>query len=901
MIKTTINGTAYEFDETQHETAVETIRQQCGLTGTKKVCGTGACGACTVLVDGVPMTSCVLPNTSLEARDVTTIEQYRGDKLHPMQQAFMVHDGLQCGFCTPGFIVESIAFFDQWRKEHGTQRPSKEQVAEALAGHLCRCGAYLGIYEAVQSACAGDFDEVQEVIPARVDALEKVTGEARYTVDIQLKGQRVGKILRSPHAHAHVKHLDLAPARAIEGVTAVIDLLDASRKVRFHGHEIAAVAAIDERTAQKALQAIQVAYEVLPAITSLEAARDPHHPAQVWPEKKKKQVPNAAEGLYFPGTWDKNLRNPKLPIASKAPKNARHLVERAANTAHPHLEMTLKNAAQSHTCLEPHCAVARWNKNKDHVTVYASTQACDHLAHSIAEHFHLPVEHVTVHSAYVGGGFGSKLTLKMETIAAVALAKESGAPVSVVLDRHEEMMVGGYRPAVLGELAMSTSPQGDLEALQVHAYADSGIAVNSMVGFLIGSSYNRPGNPRDILDIDTLTNTAPGSPFRGPGGPSAAWILEQGVDQLAHDLQVDPIALRRKWDHNPNSEPLYKWLESLPVWQERSTLPSEERYTRGLGLAMGFWGYFYDPKAEIRLQASAEGFTIRTASQDMGNGTRTVLAKAVAEVFQLQPHEVHVILGDSREVHGPTSGGSRTTSSIWAPAYQAAQQIKAQILQDAKRKRKLNLHALTYIEGGVRDHHNSYTWLELMGQLNERYEAHTRRGYDRAITERIAYTVTQKLGLDIVIGQGNAAAACLAEVEVDKLLGKIRIPRVWMGFNIGRVFVPALAASQIYGGVIQGIGYALHEEKRLDPTTGRLLTTGLEDYRIPGIAEMPEIDIYYAPDGFPHAPGQGVGLAEVCTMPIAASIANAVFHATGWRPLESPIRPERLVKGVQNA
>ena len=892
-MKTTINGQEIVLEEVGvTETAVHTIRQQCHLTGTKLVCGSGVCGACTIRVNGTPMVSCLLPTHHLDGRSVETIEHYSGDNLHPVQRAFMVHDGLQCGYCTPGFIIESIAFYERWREEHGTERPSREQVAEALAGHLCRCGAYLGIYAAVQAACTGEFDEETAVTAQRVDALEKVTGAAKYTTDIQLEGQLVGKILRSPHAHARIVAIHTTAAEKMPGVQAVSNFMEAGAIVRYQGQPITAVAATDHTTAQAALTAIHIQYAPLPTVIGLEAAMTADAP-EIW-QNAQSEAPSAGEGLTLPGTWDGNIRRTRINMGGLNPTRAHRAVKQIQQKNGLVFSEQYHNGIQIHTALEPHCAVAHW-QDESHLDLYISTQGVAGIRQDVAKHFDLPPENVTIIAEHVGGGFGAKNALFDEAVAAIKLAKLANAPVSVIPNRAEEMNTGGMRPGGRFEVQLAAEPTGELAALIAQAYNNSGVAIGNISSGLAGQGY--AGGARDLRDYDVVNNHAPGKPFRGPGGPGAMWAIEQAADQMAHDNQMDAIALRRKWTKNELRLQLYDWVEGLDVWRNRQPSGTQTgRFRRGVGVAFGHWLYLYDPETEIEVGSTAVNLTITTSTQDIGNGVRTTLARTVANVFGLAADDVAVRIGNSHYPHGPRAGGSRVTVSVFEPAERAATLLRDRLFGLAAEE--FDLVDAQIVPGGIQHRDGTLAWLEAMPQLPPQ-KVTTQRGADPQLAQRIGSRLANRMGMDVMFGSGLAQTAVVMQVEVDTLLGKTQVLRVWQNLAIGRVYYPDMTRSQVYGAVIQGIGYALYEEKLFDKATGHNLTTNLQDYRIPGIGDMPEIEVVFTEGGFDHVKGKGVGMSELATMPIGAAVVNAVFNATGWRPLESPITPERMVAGLQ--
>lgn len=873
-----VNGASFAFDVDADETALHVVRRRCGLTGTKEGCGAGTCGACTVLVDGLTHASCLLPATALQDRRVTTIEGIGAPdpaSMHPVQRAFLAEDALQCGYCTPGFVVEATAFHDRWRQSHGTEEPSREEISAALAGHLCRCGAYENIFLAVAAACRGEHDGAL-VAYERLDGPEKVTGRATFTVDVSLAGMQEAVIYRSPYAHARLQGLDDAAARSMPGVSGVLRLVSIGGLVRYCGQEVAAVAADDRQTAERAVQALVAQWEILPAVTTVEAAQKPGAPL-VYPRRSDARVaPSAAEGPVLPAGWEGNLRGPMSMSMLARPKQGRTGVDEATRSGTVGTGVW-RTQTQLHSSLEPHAAVARWPAS-DAIELWVGTQAVFWLGDDIAQRFDVPRENVTIHTPYVGGGFGAKVGLQPEALAAIELSRLTRSPVRVVLSRAEELMVGGMRPAQQVELSVGISRSGELLGVTQRSYGDVGVSVGNQIGYLTRLVYKTPN--KDLDDYDVVTHTPPAKPMRGPGGPQAFFALEGAIDDIASQTGEDPLAVRRRIDPNPVRNLLYDWVETLPIWKERGRAAQETgRYQRGTGLAVGGWFEFWDPNTQVELEASESGIVARSGTQDIGTGSRTVLATAVARVLGISAHDVRVEIGESGSVHGPASAGSRSTASLTPAAEDAAERLIAELVDLAK-DRGLGEEAAP---GGILGQGGRVIpWNEVLaGASTLRVVGKRRRDTESALIPVALY--------DTKAGRTFPGIVNVTRVELDTRLGRLRVVDGWAGVGVGRILCPRLARSQIEGAFVQNVGLALYEERRLDAATGRLLSHNLDDYRLTGMGDSPPLQVHFEERGFEHVRGGAVGLGEIGGVAVAASIANAFHHATGRRAYRLPL------------
>lgn len=881
QVNTKVNGVACAETVGADESTLSLVRERLGLTGAKLGCGQGACGACTVLVDKAPACACLLPAVALEGREVTTVEGLPAD-LHPVQRAFLAHDAMQCGFCTPGFVMEGAAFMDRWRATYGATEPSDAELAEALAGHVCRCGAQVGIRAAIRDACAGRFDGPEKEAP-RYDARAKVTGAAKYTVDVMLPGMLVGKFLRASVPHAEVVSIDVSAAEALPGVKAVKTFVMAGAPIRYEGQALAAVAAQDEATARAALAAIKLELHQRAPVMSAETALAADATI-IFPGGEG--AASASEGPVLKAPWAGNLRGPTETNLLAKPKRAAKGLAAARAGEGQLIEARYTAHNQAHSCMEPHAAVARWDGDSK-LEVWLSTQSVDDMADALCERYGLERANVRVRADHVGGGFGSKAGVDQEMTTAVDLAKLAGAPVRIAFERWEELIVGGNRPEASVNIALAADNDGNLGGLDAEAYNLNGAAVGGSTGLVLRLLYRSKN--KDVRDYDVITTTAPGKPFRGPGGPAGLFALEQAVDELALKRAEDPITLRKRWDPNPGRQRLYELALASPLWRERDAQRGEGRLRRGVGVAAAAWPYFLSKGTRVELIGRADGvFVARCACQDMGQGSRSALAWTLSEALGVPRAQIEVQLGDSDAPRGPASAGSRTTPSIVPAAEDAAKQLTEELVELAEDL--FGVKGAVMGHGGVDHDGGRLTWAEILARAGERRALGRRRRDDDGY-----YFATDEFGW----GKAWPGAVVMVALEVDTATGRVRATDGWMGLAAGRIMAPPVARSQGLGGFVQGLSYALYEERRLDPKTGLQLTTNLEDYRIIGVGDTPSLEVVFDETPLDGVRGGGAGLAELATIGVAGAVGNAFAHATGTRLRSIPLRPDRVLEALR--
>lgn len=713
----------------------------------------------------------------------------------------------------------------------------------------------------------------------RLDGPAKTTGEARYSIDVRLPGMLYGRILRSPIAAATVRAVDLSAAQKMPGVEAVLVIAEPGSVVRFAGQEIAAVAADSPERAEDAAKAIRVTYEPRPFVVDAQAAVKASAPLvfEKGPETKTSagDMPGAAKPLPIQG----NVQGPRASEKGN--------VEKGFGEAHAVVEGTYRTQVQTHTALETHGLVANWNG--DELTVWASTQGIFTVRDELARELQVPVSKVRVHCDYMGGGFGAKFGARTEGLAAARLARLAKRPVKLFLDRKEEQLATGNRPAAIQWVKAGATRDGKLTALQLVVHGNGGINGNTGTSAPLKNIYACDNVKTEEYDV--FTNAGPSAAMRAPGHPPGAFALEATMDELARRLDMDPLAFRIQNDPSEVRREEFRLGAERIGWSTRDARrqTADPAVRRGIGMAAALW---YNtgrpgPKAEVTIHrdGSAE---VDHGLQDLGTGSQTMVAIVAAEELGLPLSRVAVRIGDTGLPPGPASGGSTTTPSsaptVRAAAYQARQKLLERV---AKEWNTVPEEVL---------------WAE--GVFSRKGNAGQRLGWAEAcalLPPTGVSAVAERVENHPEGWKRFTAGAQFAEVEVDTETGQVRVKRVVAVHDCGIVINALTTESQIQGGILQGISYALYEDRVLDRQTGRMVNPNVEQYKILGARDVPEIETIVLPvyDGVNNT--HSVGIGEPATVPTAAAIANAVSHAIGARITRLPITPEAVLEAVDRA
>ena len=722
-----------------------------------------------------------------------------------------------------------------------------------------------------------------------------MTGAARYTVDVRMRGLLHARRIVSDVAHARILSIDTSRAAKLPGVRA-IHLLERTLEgpalrdpaaeragryptVRYVGQAIGAVAATTQAIADEAVRLVEVRYEPLPFVVDMEAALRPGaprvYPGPVDPEGASGGGGGAAEGLAQEG----NVRGPM--------RATRGDVEAGFAEAEVRVGGTFTTQVQTHSAMETHAVVASWQP--DGLVVYASTQAVAGMRDDLAELFSLPKEKVRVVCDAMGGGFGAKFGPGVHGFLAATLSRKAGRPVRLVLDRVEEHTSVGNRPATRQRLELGARKDGTLTAVRLEAFGTAGVGTGAGVGSAAQWLYACPNFAGAQSDV--FIHAGPGTAFRAPGMPQGIFALEQLVDELAEAIGLDPLVLRDRIDvveaSGARARRVERRIGAERIGWSRRHAPGAERgpVKRGMGFAQSIWPRVVVQGARCEVAVTREGrVEVRSATQDLGTGTRTVLAQTVAEELGLRAEDVGVRIGDSVHPPGPHSGGSNVTGTITPVARAAAHDVARELRTRAAKRLGAEPGALVVAGGFVARRDAPAKRLGLSELVR------AGKGELAVVRER-----------DADYG-GKASSSIggvqLAEVAVDVETGIVRVERVVAVHDCGRPINPLALESQVNGGIIQGLSWALLEDRILDPTTGRMVNPNLEQYKIAGAREVPRIEVVFLEEYRGRSATDASGIGEPANVATAAAIANAVYNAIGVRLRDLPMTPARVLAAL---
>ena len=772
---------------------------------------------------------------------------------------------------------------------------TQKHVLGLLPGSLSQIERVVAADEAPPLPPNSALQWIGKSVP-RADGRRKVTGEATYTVDVKLPGMLHGRLLRSPHPHARLLSLDVEAARRHPQVRAALAITESvgravedpgppgeARRVLYVGDAVAAVAATTPAAAEAALALIDARYEPLAFVVDIESARLAGAPRVFERDVHGENYAGAIAGGPAPA-FRGNVRGPSTA-------GSRGDAAAGLNAAQVAVEAEYRTQVQTHCCLEPHAVVADWRA--DGLTVYISTQYTAGVREELARVFGLPLSRVRVVVQAMGGGFGSKSSAGNYARAAVALSRQAGAPVRIVLDRREEQIDSGNRPATVQTLRIGARRDGSLTAISIDAYGTAGVALGAGVGFFAQSLYTC-GN-FSIAQSDVFINAGPGCAMRAPGNVPGAFAMEQSIDELAEKLGVDPLALRDRIDPSPVRREQRRLGAARAGWNARHA-PGADRATmkRGIGMAQSLWSANVNTNASCEVRVYRDGSVqLMSGVQDIGTGITTVLAQVVAEELGLRPADIDVRIGDTHFPSGPPSYGSLTTASISPPARNAAHRVLREILAAASALLDVPADKLVARSGRIAtaDNVRSVSFREAAARLPaEAVSATASRSEDYGGFAR-------RFG-DMAQAQGMLGGVQFAAVAVDVETGIVRVERIVAVQDCGRPMNPRQIESQVQGGVLMGVSYALYEERVMDRPTGHVMNADLEHYKIGRAREAPQIEVVLLEDYRATSATDAYGIAEPSNIATAPAIANAIYNAIGVRVRELPMTPSTVLAAL---
>ncbi len=920
-ITLTVNGQSHTLTVTPTETLADALRKRLKLTGTKIGCEEAECGSCTVLVNGEPTLSCVYPAARADGKQILTIEGLANTQdgrlvLHPLQEAFVQHGAVQCGFCIPGQILTSYALLKR------NPNPSSDELRHALKDTLCRCAGYPTIENAIMDAAHAlqtgepvrpphipDSVNAKNLIgksQVRPDAVEKVTGDALYTDDLVFDNMLFARVHRAGVPHALLKSLDISKAKALPGVVAVLTaddipgerthglvvydwpvLVGIGERIRYVGDALALVAAETQEIAEQAAALIEAEFELQTVITNAVQSYQPDAPK-----------------LHESGNLLKHIKVRKGNMDEGFAK------------ADVILEHTFHTAITDHAFLEPECSIAVPLED-GRMEVYVGSQIPYQDRTQVARVMGWPEERVRIVGQLMGGGFGGKEDV-MGQIHSAMLADATGRPVKLLFDRHESLVVHPKRHATQIRVKLGAMKDGCIVAAETELYGDTG-AYASLGEKVMTRATTHSAGPYDIEHVRAdcyamYTNNPPAGAFRGFGVTQSAFAVETMMDRLAARLGIDPVEFRRMNALHVgsitntgqllrDSVGLVECIDKVSsAMCQASGLPQDELFkphvtpdtphlVRSWGFASAYkntgLGGGAPDKSGAELELYDNGtFEIRSSAAELGQGLVSVMQLMVAEEMAVPPQQVKVLVMDTDLTPngGPTTA-SRQTYVTGNASRLAAITLREAISRSMAEKYDIAPEKIRFENGNVHVNGTTLSYADVAREMKASGQQ------PRALYEYEA-PKTQPLGTGGDMHFAFSFAAQAAEVEVNTLTGEVRVLRVIAANDVGTAVNPLGLQGQVEGGVMMGLGNALTENFIVEG--GYVITDHLARYRIPSIVHTPEIISIVVEHPTAEGPYGAKGVGEICSIPTTPAITNAIYNAVGVMVDTLPVDQEKI-------
>jgi selenium-dependent xanthine dehydrogenase len=920
-IDLTVNGTQHSLETSAGETLSTLLRERLRLTGTKIGCDEAECGACTVLVDGEPIMSCIYPAERADGKAIVTIEGlaqrvHEEMKLHPLQEAFVEHGAVQCGFCIPGQIMTAYALLK--RKPN----PDSAEIRFALKDTLCRCAGYPTIENAIlaaaQSLRTGEPIAKPDIPNSihdhktvghshlRPDAVEKVTGEAVYTDDLVFERMLYAKVRRAMIPHGFLKRLDISKARALPGVAAILTAEDipaehnhglvindwpvmvgVGERVRYVGDAIAIIAAETLAIAEQASALIETEFDLQPIITNPVQARQ-----------------DGVAQLHENGNLLKHIKVRKGDMG------------KGFADSDVILEHTFHTQITDHAFIEPECSIGVPLPD-GRMEIYVGSQIPYQDREQVARVMGWSEERVRIVGQLMGGGFGGKEDV-MGQIHVALLADVTRRPVKLLFDRHESLLVHPKRHATQIRVKIGAKKNGRLVACETELYGDTG-AYASLGEKVMTRATTHSAGPYDIPHVRAdcyamYTNNPPAGAFRGFGVTQSAFAVESMMDMLAGKLNLDPIELRRlnalhvgsitnTGQELRESVGLMECIDKVDAEiRKHDTTPFEPKADSANPNLVRAWGFAAAYKntglgggapdisgADVELYADGT-LEVRSSAAELGQGLVTVMRLTVAEEMSVPPEQVRVLVMDTDLTPngGPTTA-SRQTFVTGNASRRAAQTLRNQITASLAEKFDVRPEQIRFEDGLIHVDGHTIHYADV-------YKEMTGVGQQPRVRYEYEAPKTQPLGTGGDMHFAFSYGVQAAEVEVNKLTGEVRVLKVISANDVGMAVNPLGLQGQVEGGVMMGLGHALTEEFIVE--NGNVVTDYLARYRIPGIMLTPEITSIIVEHPTVEGPYGAKGVGEICSIPTTPAITNAIFNAVRVRVDKTPVDQELIAREI---